>query len=158
VIAMPTRADAVLADVLERHASERPEQPFALFEDGRALTFGELATRTWTIAHALRRRVGIGEGEIVPAWLPNGEEALLAWFAANAAGCVFAPLNTAYRGRLPAHALAARARRPGRRVGSRGGRHRAAAGPVLMSRWRGCGSPWPTTSATHSSRRTSGPE
>jgi hypothetical protein len=29
VIAMPTRADAVLADVLERHASERPDQPFA---------------------------------------------------------------------------------------------------------------------------------
>jgi hypothetical protein len=47
---------------------------------------------------------GSARGEIVPAWLPNGEEALLAWFAANAAGCVFAPLNTAYRGRVPAHA------------------------------------------------------
>jgi crotonobetaine/carnitine-CoA ligase len=105
VITMPTRADAVLADVLERHASERPHQPFALFEDGRALTYGELATRTWTIAHALRQGVGIVEGEIVAAWLPNGEEALLAWFAANAAGCVFAPLNTAYRGSLLAHAL-----------------------------------------------------
>lgn len=46
MITMPTRADVVLADVLERHASERPEQPFALFEDGRALTYRELATRT----------------------------------------------------------------------------------------------------------------
>jgi crotonobetaine/carnitine-CoA ligase len=44
-------------------------------------------------------------GEVVAAWLPNGPEALLAWFGANAAGAVYQPLNTAYRGAILAHAL-----------------------------------------------------
>jgi carnitine-CoA ligase len=102
---MPAREDAVLADVLERHAAERPDQPFALFEGGPTLTYRETATRTWTIAHALREQLGVREREAVAAWLPNGEAALLAWFAANAAGCLYAPLNTAYRGTLLAHSL-----------------------------------------------------
>jgi crotonobetaine/carnitine-CoA ligase len=105
VLPFPTRAAAVLGDVLERHAGERPAQTFAIFEDGRELAYGELATLTWTIARALRERLGIREREAVAAWLPNGEEALLAWFAANAAGCLYAPLNTAYRGTLLAHSL-----------------------------------------------------
>jgi carnitine-CoA ligase len=105
MLTVPTREEAVLADVLERRADEWPAQVFAVFDGGGSLTYGELATRTWTIAESLRRLTGVREREVVAAWLPNGEEALLAWFAANAAGCVYQPLNTAYKGALLAHSL-----------------------------------------------------
>lgn len=102
---LPTREEAVLADVLERRAAAAPDRVFALFDDGRQLTYGELATRTWTVASALRRIGGVRDRETVSAWLPNGEEALLAWFAANASGCMYQPLNTAYKGSLLEHSL-----------------------------------------------------
>jgi crotonobetaine/carnitine-CoA ligase len=105
MITMPPREEAVLGDVLERHAAERQDHIFAVFDTGRSLTYGELATRTWTIAEGLRKLAGVSEREVVAAWLPNGEEALLAWFAANAAGCVYQPLNTAYKGSLLQHSL-----------------------------------------------------
>jgi carnitine-CoA ligase len=105
MLTMPTRADSVLGDVLERQASERPDKTFAVFEDGRELSYRDLAEQTWAIARTLREQLGVREGEAVAACLPNGEAALLAWFGTNAAGCMYAPLNTAYRGTLLARSL-----------------------------------------------------
>jgi len=102
---MPARTDSVLGEVLERQAAERPEKTFAVFEDRHQLRYRELAELTWTIARTLREQLGVREGEAVAACLPNGEEALLAWFGTNAAGCMYAPLNTAYRGTLLEHSL-----------------------------------------------------
>src|SRR5262245_27446638 len=104
MLSTPRREDAVLADVLERRAAEHPDKLFARFDGGATLSYGELAARTWTVARALRG-LGARERDVVAAWLPNGEEALLAWFGANAAGCVYQPLNTAYRGAILEHAL-----------------------------------------------------
>jgi hypothetical protein len=64
----PARADAVLADVLGRRAAEHRGQLFALFEGGSRLTSGELATRAWTIAAALRERHGV----CPIAWIRSG--------------------------------------------------------------------------------------
>lgn len=102
---MPPREEAVLRDVLKRQARERPEQLFAIFDDGSSYRYGEVAERTWTIAGCLRERLGVREAEVVASWLPNGPEAMFAWFAANAAGAIFAPLNTAYKGALLEHSL-----------------------------------------------------
>ena len=104
-VRLPTRDEAVLVNVLARWATERPDREFASFEDGTTWTYEELAARTWGVARALVDEVGARQGEIVAAWLPNGPEALLAWFATNAAGCVYAPLNTAYRGAILETAL-----------------------------------------------------
>jgi len=43
---LPSREEAVLADVLERRAADAPDRVFALFDDGRHLTYGGLAART----------------------------------------------------------------------------------------------------------------
>lgn len=102
---MPRRVEAVLPEVLERQARERPEQVFAVFDDGTTYRYREVAERTWTIAGCLREQLEIAEGEVVASWLPNGPEAMFAWFATNAAGAVFAPLNTAYKGALLEHSL-----------------------------------------------------
>lgn len=101
----PSRTDAVLADLLERRAEETPDQVFALFEDGTTWTHRQLAERAWGFAASLRDLLDVRQGEIVSAWLPNGREALLAWFGTNALGAVYAPLNTAYRGALLADVL-----------------------------------------------------
>src|SRR6185295_14851665 len=51
------------------------------------------------------RRCGVQKGDKVLVWLPNGPDAVRAWFGANLVGACFAPLNIAYRGRLLEHAI-----------------------------------------------------
>ena len=83
---------------------EFPQRNLALFENGSRWSYGE--------AHALARRtaaglraLGVKRGDMVQVWLPNGPAAMQAWFGINYLGAVFAPINTAYRGRLLEHVL-----------------------------------------------------
>ncbi|MEJ5988439.1 AMP-binding protein [Ramlibacter sp. PS3R-8] len=101
---MPPRDECVLRDLLDRHARERPDAVFAVFRDGRRWTYRELHAKVRAATAGLQR-AGVAQGERVLCWLPNGAEAILAWFAINYAGAVFAPLNTSYRGELLAHAV-----------------------------------------------------
>lgn len=100
---LPARADAVLADVLERRAADAPERTFAVFRD-EEWSWARTALETWSIAQGLID-VGVEPGDHVSSWLPNGQAALLSWFATNAAGAVHAPLNPAYRGAILEHTL-----------------------------------------------------
>ena len=43
------------------------------------------------------RRLGVEMGDYVSVWMPTGPDVLRAWFGANAAGAVYAPLNLAAR-------------------------------------------------------------
>ncbi len=95
----PTRADCVLGDILAAQAAARPDATFAVFDDRATWSFQETAERTWACAHGLLR-LGLRRRETLVAWLPNGREALLAWFGAAVAGLTYTPLNTAYRGRI----------------------------------------------------------
>ncbi|MEE3155784.1 MAG: AMP-binding protein, partial [Pseudomonadota bacterium] len=52
------------------------------------------------------RAMGIEQGEHVAVWLPNGPDALIAFYAINYIGAVFVPFNTAYRGQLLQHVIA----------------------------------------------------
>jgi crotonobetaine/carnitine-CoA ligase len=101
----PTRQGVVLADLLETGAREFPDKDFVLFSEGERWSYAETAAVSWRVAAGLRESCAITAQDVVTAWLPNGPEALAAWFGANCAGASFAPLNTAYKGAVLEHAL-----------------------------------------------------
>jgi carnitine-CoA ligase len=95
----PSRGECVLRDLLGAQADEAPERVFAVFDDGQEWTFAETAERSWRCAGGYLG-LGLEQREPLTAWLPNGKEALVAWFGAASAGLTYVPLNTAYRGTL----------------------------------------------------------
>ena len=102
---IPNRDECVLRYLLDRWANERPDQPHVVFADGAEWTFAELRDKVRTKAAGLRA-MGIEQGEHVAVWLPNGPDALIAFYAINYIGAVFIPFNTAYRGQLLQHVIA----------------------------------------------------
>ena len=101
----PNRDECVLRYLLDRWANERPDQPHVVFADGAEWTFAELRDKVRSKAAGLRA-MGIEQGEHVAVWLPNGPDALIAFYAINYIGAVFVPFNTAYRGQLLQHVIA----------------------------------------------------
>jgi carnitine-CoA ligase len=104
VSSFPTRADCVVRDLLLAQAEAVPDRIFALFDDGEEWTFRETAERAWRCGGGYGK-LGLAQREPLAAWLPNGREALVAWFGAAAAGLTYVPLNTAYKGALLEDAL-----------------------------------------------------
>jgi crotonobetaine/carnitine-CoA ligase len=102
---VPPRESIVLRYVLERHASSHPEKTFALFPDGSRWTYRQTVTAARQAACALAR-LGVRQGHRVLSWLPNGADALRAWFGTNWLGATYVPINTAYRGGLLEHVIA----------------------------------------------------
>ena len=102
---IPNRDECVLRYLLDRWANERPDQPHVVFADGAEWTFAELRDKVRSKAAGLRA-MGIEQGEHVAVWLPNGPDALIAFYAINYIGAVFVPFNTAYRGQLLQHVIA----------------------------------------------------
>ena len=84
-----------LAVLLEGGAAGQP----ALLapEDGRALSYGELAERVQTLAGRLAA-AGVRRGDRVALVLPNGPEIVQLLLAITALGAAAAPLNPAYTG------------------------------------------------------------
>lgn len=101
---MPSREQCVLPSLLAARAAATPDRDFLLFEDGKRWTYGDAYKLARRAASCLRRR-GVRAGDKVLVWLPNGPDAVRAWFGANLVGAVFAPLNIAYRGKLLEHAI-----------------------------------------------------
>ena len=102
---VPPRERCVVRHLVDDLARTRPGDVYAVFEDGEEWTFAELRLRIVRAAAGLSR-LGVRQGETVAVWLPNGREALVAFFAINYLGAVFVPFNTAYRGRILEHVLA----------------------------------------------------
>jgi carnitine-CoA ligase len=102
---IPNRDVCVLRYLVDRWAAERPEEAHVVFADGDEWTFAELQKKVRAKAAGLRD-LGIRQGEHVAVWLPNGPDALLAFYAINYIGAVFVPFNTAYRGSLLQHVIA----------------------------------------------------
>ena len=98
-------ADAcVVRYLLDRLAREKPGETYVVFEDGETWSFAETRRRVIAKAAGLAR-LGVGQGDHVAVWLPNGREGVLIFFAINYLGAVFVPFNTAYRGRMLEHVL-----------------------------------------------------
>jgi len=90
--------------VLERHAHEKPDQVFAVFEGGGSWAYGETLTRVRRVAAALQD-LGICQDDHVVVWLPNNAAALETYLAINYIGAVYIPINTSYRGSLLGHVI-----------------------------------------------------
>lgn len=84
---------------------QRPKDaPFALFENGEVWTGAE----AFEACHGMARKLaalGVGPGDVVINWLPNGADHLRVLIACSMLGAIEAPLNIAYRGGVLAHAL-----------------------------------------------------
>ena len=101
---IPAPDSCMLIKVLTRHASERPDSTFAVFEDETRWTYSETLDQVRRAAAALAA-LGVKPGDYVGMWLPNSAEAVRLWFAVNYLGAVFVPLNLAYRGALLEHCI-----------------------------------------------------
>ncbi len=101
---IPPRERCVLRYVMDHWAQDRGDQTYVIFADGSRWSYAELRQRTIAMAVGLQK-LGVGQGDHVAVWLPNGPEHLLAFYAINYLGAVFVPFNTAYKGRLLAHVL-----------------------------------------------------
>jgi len=99
----PTREECVVPELLAARAAATPDKPFILFEEDQ-WTYADAAREAWRTAQGLRRQ-GVEMGEYVSVWTPTGPDVLRAWFGANAAGAVYAPLNLAARGTFLEHTL-----------------------------------------------------
>lgn len=99
----PTREECVVADLLATRAGETPDKPYILFEEEQ-WTYAEAARQAWRTGNALQK-VGVELGDYISVWVPTGPDVVRAWFGANAAGAVYAPLNLAARGTYLEHTL-----------------------------------------------------
>ncbi|MCU1667140.1 MAG: AMP-binding protein [Blastococcus sp.] len=88
-------SDDVLAGLLRAAGQRYPDRPFVVDGD-RRLTFAEADARVDVLASALLAR-GVGHGDPVALWLPNGVEWLLVALASFRIGAVLVPLNTRYK-------------------------------------------------------------
>lgn len=101
---IPNRAECVLRYLVDRWAEERGDKTHIVFEDGEEWSFTEVRRRVIAKAVGLQR-LGVARGHRVAVWLPNGRDAILAFYAINYLGAVFVPFNTAYRGKLLEHVV-----------------------------------------------------
>src|SRR6056297_2335540 len=101
---MPDRDDCVLKGLLDSRAERCPDRRVALFENGTEWTYAECRREVRDTAAGLQA-LGVGRGDAVIAWLPNGRDIVRVWFAANYLGAIYVPLNTAYRGGVLEHAV-----------------------------------------------------
>ena len=92
------------ADLLLAGAERDAAKDFALFDGGERWSYEGALHRAWSVAASLRE-LGMAPGEPVLSWLPNGPEGLALLLGANVAGCVYAPLNVDFRGKLLEHAI-----------------------------------------------------
>ncbi len=102
---IPNRDACVSRYLLDRWAAARPDKTHVIFEDGEEWSFADMRRRVIAKAVGLQR-LGVKQGDRVAVWLPNGRDALLAFYAINYLGAVFVPFNTAYRGNLLVHVIA----------------------------------------------------
>ncbi|MDE0810799.1 MAG: AMP-binding protein [Alphaproteobacteria bacterium] len=101
---LPDADVCVSRHVLERHAREKPDETFVVFETGGSWTYAETLNRIRKVAAALQS-VSVGQDDHVVVWLPNNAESLETYLAINYIGGVYIPINTGYRGGLLAHVI-----------------------------------------------------
>jgi acyl-CoA synthetase (AMP-forming)/AMP-acid ligase II len=82
--------------LIARAAGEFPDRE-AVVDDGVRWTFAELAEQVYRAAGAIIAS-GIGPGDRVAVWAPNGRQHITAALGAVTAGAVLVPVNTRFKG------------------------------------------------------------
>ena len=82
---------APVSELLERHRKERPDK-VAYWDALRSVTYSQLAGRTASIAAGLSAN-GVGEGDRIAIYLPNGVDWIEACLAGLRAGAVIVPIS-----------------------------------------------------------------
>ena len=82
---------APIAKLLDQHAKERPEQ-VAYWDSSRSITYAQLAKNTAAVAANLTN-AGVGEGDRIAIYLPNGVDWIEACFAGLRAGATIVPIS-----------------------------------------------------------------
>jgi crotonobetaine/carnitine-CoA ligase len=90
--------------MLEKGARDRPNARCLLVDDGTDWNFLEVLQKTREWAAGLQQ-LGVKPGDRVSVWLPNGWQQIIAWYAANYLGAIYAPINIAFRGDLLQHVV-----------------------------------------------------
>ncbi|GAC27204.1 AMP-binding protein [Brumicola pallidula] len=101
---IPDRDQCVVRYLINRWAQETPDKVYVQFEDGDTWTYAELKERVVRAAVGFQK-LGVQQGETVAVWLPNGPDALLAFYALNYIGAIFVPFNTAFCGNMLHHVI-----------------------------------------------------
>jgi acyl-CoA synthetase (AMP-forming)/AMP-acid ligase II len=91
---------AVAASIAARPDAE------AVVEPGRRVTYRELGERVATATRAMMA-AGVGPGDRVAIWAPNGLGWIVAALGAHSAGAAIVPINTRWKGEEAAYVLAA---------------------------------------------------
>jgi cyclohexanecarboxylate-CoA ligase len=84
-----------LPSVVERFAITRPHHP-ALLTPTRSVSYAQLWDASRELAASFVE-LGIGEGDVVAAQLPNVEEFVVSYVAVNLIGAIFQPVHLPYR-------------------------------------------------------------
>ncbi|MBP2291380.1 malonate--CoA ligase [Azospirillum rugosum] len=95
---MSDAASAVSGNIFDLFRSRFPadrSRPFAVLEDGRAVTYGDLEALTGRYAHLLSD-LGLKKGDRVAVQVEKSVENIVLYLATVRAGGVFLPLNPAY--------------------------------------------------------------
>jgi crotonobetaine/carnitine-CoA ligase len=101
---IPDRDQCVVRYLINRWAQETPDKVYVQFENGDTWTYAELKERVVRAAVGFQK-LGVQQGETVAVWLPNGPDALLAFYALNYIGAIFVPFNTAFCGNMLHHVI-----------------------------------------------------
>jgi long-chain acyl-CoA synthetase len=88
-----------------RQAAERYPHKVAVIHEGRAVTFAELDEQADRCAAALAA-LGLGKGQTIALFLPNGIPFIVAYYGALRAGAIVSPLNPTYKAREVAYQVA----------------------------------------------------
>ena len=94
---------SLVHQLVEHQALSTPDHDALLFKD-TALTYAELWRQTQAMAAAFAR-LQLKAGTRIAIYLPKRPEAVIAMFAANAAGCVFVPINPLLKPAQVSHIL-----------------------------------------------------
>jgi carnitine-CoA ligase len=103
-IQLPAAQDVVVRSLLERNAAKRPDDVLVSFEDGGSWTRRQALEAAYAAGNELRA-AGIGRGDAVAVFLPNGPDFLRAWWGLCSIGAAVVPVNLAYRGAILEHLL-----------------------------------------------------
>jgi len=105
----PTRAQQALTETIPAAVAAsiaaRPDAE-AVVEPGRRVTYGELGGLVGSSTRAMIA-AGVGPGDRVAIWAPNGLGWIVAALGAQSAGAALVPINTRFKGEEAAYVLSA---------------------------------------------------